>query len=112
MSPSRQVGDLLKDWRKVNISSTRAQSKLIIIGSRNFELHNSGTGCLRCKKVHKTCTLLCSYVRNYCYSHHQKSGGERRCYMIENFTVPKKPRTTAAGEWYIERSIYLERRIM
>ena len=29
-----QIGDLLKDWRRVNVSFTRAQSKLIIIGSR------------------------------------------------------------------------------
>ncbi|KIJ63491.1 hypothetical protein HYDPIDRAFT_175890 [Hydnomerulius pinastri MD-312] len=29
-----QVGDLLKDWRRINVSFTRAQSKLIIIGSR------------------------------------------------------------------------------
>ncbi|KAF9222302.1 Dna2-domain-containing protein [Gyrodon lividus] len=29
-----QVGDLLKDWRRVNVSFTRAQSKLIVVGSR------------------------------------------------------------------------------
>lgn len=33
-SPPCQVGDLLKDWRRVNVSFTRAQSKLVIIGSR------------------------------------------------------------------------------
>jgi DNA replication ATP-dependent helicase/nuclease Dna2 len=30
----RQIGDLLKDWRRVNVSFTRARSKLIIFGSR------------------------------------------------------------------------------
>ncbi|KAF9234817.1 Dna2-domain-containing protein [Melanogaster broomeanus] len=29
-----QVGELLKDWRRINVSFTRAQSKLVIIGSR------------------------------------------------------------------------------
>ncbi|EIW80184.1 Dna2-domain-containing protein [Coniophora puteana RWD-64-598 SS2] len=28
------IGDLLKDWRRLNVSFTRAQSKLVIIGSR------------------------------------------------------------------------------
>ncbi|KAF5381699.1 hypothetical protein D9615_005608 [Tricholomella constricta] len=31
---SRNVGDLVKDWRRMNVSFTRARSKLIILGSR------------------------------------------------------------------------------
>jgi DNA replication ATP-dependent helicase Dna2 len=30
----RQIGDLVKDWRRINVSFTRARSKLIIFGSR------------------------------------------------------------------------------
>jgi DNA replication ATP-dependent helicase Dna2 len=33
-NPSRQVGELLKDWRRVNVALTRARSKLVIVGSR------------------------------------------------------------------------------
>lgn len=29
-----QIGDLMKDWRRLNVSFTRARSKLIVIGSR------------------------------------------------------------------------------
>lgn len=29
-----QVGDLIQDWRRINVAMTRARSKLIICGSR------------------------------------------------------------------------------
>ena len=31
----KQVGDLLKDWRRINVSITRAKAKLVIFGSRS-----------------------------------------------------------------------------
>lgn len=31
-----QIGDLLQDWRRLNVAFTRAKSKLIIIGSRKL----------------------------------------------------------------------------
>ena len=34
------VGDLLKDWRRVNVALTRARSKLVVLGSRQT-LHNN-----------------------------------------------------------------------
>lgn len=30
----KQVGDLLRDWRRLNVTFTRAMSKLIVVGSR------------------------------------------------------------------------------
>ena len=30
----QQIGDLLKDWRRINVSFTRARCKLVIVGSR------------------------------------------------------------------------------
>lgn len=34
-NPNRVIGDLLKDWRRINVAFTRAKSKMIIIGSQN-----------------------------------------------------------------------------
>lgn len=34
-NPLQQVGELLSDWRRINVAFTRAQSKLIILGSRS-----------------------------------------------------------------------------
>ena len=33
-NPERYIGELLQDWRRVNVAFTRARSKLIIFGSR------------------------------------------------------------------------------
>lgn len=35
MAADRQIGDLLKDWRRINVSFTRAKAKLVIFGSRS-----------------------------------------------------------------------------
>ena len=40
-SSNNNVGDLLRDWRRVNVALTRAKSKLLIIGSK-ATLANSG----------------------------------------------------------------------
>lgn len=31
---NEQIGELLRDWRRVNVSFTRAKKKLVIFGSR------------------------------------------------------------------------------
>jgi DNA replication ATP-dependent helicase Dna2 len=44
------VGDLLKDWRRINVAITRARSKLVLVGSANtLRAAGDGTGadCLR-----------------------------------------------------------------
>ncbi|KAK1039541.1 DNA replication endonuclease-helicase Dna2 [Friedmanniomyces endolithicus] len=34
------VGELLRDWRRVNVALTRAKSKLVVLGSRKTLVHN------------------------------------------------------------------------
>lgn len=41
---TRCLGDLLKDWRRVNVAVTRARSKLIVVGSRGT-LRGGGVEC-------------------------------------------------------------------
>lgn len=36
------IGDLLKDWRRINVAFTRAKTKLLVVGSRNTL---KGSGC-------------------------------------------------------------------
>ena len=43
---ANNVGELLKDWRRVNVAMTRAKSKLVIVGSLGT-LRNSGNETLR-----------------------------------------------------------------
>jgi DNA replication ATP-dependent helicase Dna2 len=38
---SCSIGDLLKDWRRINVAFTRAKTKLIVVGSKRT-LKNSG----------------------------------------------------------------------
>ncbi|KAJ5972198.1 Dna2/Cas4 domain of unknown function DUF83 [Penicillium vulpinum] len=45
----KNVGELLRDWRRVNVAFTRAQTKLLVVGSRST-LHDGNE-------------LLCKYVR-------------------------------------------------
>ncbi|KAI9801004.1 MAG: hypothetical protein M1825_003538 [Sarcosagium campestre] len=62
------VGDLLKDWRRVNVALTRARSKLLILGSRSTLQGNDLLGKLldlmqRTHKIYKlprrACDLHC-----------------------------------------------------
>ncbi|KAJ3416935.1 Tripartite DNA replication factor [Chytridiales sp. JEL 0842] len=34
-NPKQNIGDLLRDWRRINVALTRAQTKLIILGSKS-----------------------------------------------------------------------------
>lgn len=45
-----QIGDLLKDWRRINVAFTRAKTKLIVVGSRGT-LGGCGEGEMLCKFV-------------------------------------------------------------
>ncbi|KAI6043523.1 Dna2-domain-containing protein [Pisolithus marmoratus] len=104
-----QVGDLLKDWRRVNVSFTRAQSKLIIIGSRRtlgttqllaeflalmdarkwvLTLQEGAQDLHPSLQPHQKLPLSCTAKRT----------GENEDKMVENPTVPKKPRATVAGD--------------
>lgn len=53
------VGELLKDWRRVNVAITRARSKLIVVGSHHT-LANSGVSVLQglCRKVKDSSWLI------------------------------------------------------
>ncbi|KAI9033834.1 AAA domain-containing protein [Phycomyces nitens] len=34
-NPQKQTGDLLKDWKRINVAMTRAKKKMILIGSES-----------------------------------------------------------------------------
>jgi DNA replication ATP-dependent helicase Dna2 len=48
-NPENHVGDLLRDWRRVNVAFTRARTKLLVVGSRSTLRDGN--------------ELLCKYVR-------------------------------------------------
>jgi DNA replication ATP-dependent helicase Dna2 len=48
-NPENHVGDLLRDWRRVNVAFTRARTKLLVVGSRTTLRDGN--------------ELLCKYVR-------------------------------------------------
>ncbi|KAI5995328.1 Dna2-domain-containing protein [Pisolithus orientalis] len=104
-----QVGDLLKDWRRVNVSFTRAQSKLIIIGSRRtlgttklladfLALMDERKWVLTLQEDAQNLHPSLQPLRKLSLSCSTKRVGENEDIMIENLTVPKKPRTTVARD--------------
>jgi DNA replication ATP-dependent helicase Dna2 len=41
---AKNIGELLKDWRRINVAFTRARTKLLVIGSRETLKGNNGSG--------------------------------------------------------------------
>ncbi|KAI6145369.1 Dna2-domain-containing protein [Pisolithus tinctorius] len=104
-----QVGDLLKDWRRVNVSFTRAQSKLIIIGSRRtlgttklladfLVLMDERKWVLTLQEGAQNLHPSLQPLQKLSLSCSTKRAGENEDIMIENLTVPKKPRTAVARD--------------
>ncbi|KAI6100620.1 Dna2-domain-containing protein [Pisolithus sp. B1] len=104
-----QVGDLLKDWRRVNVSFTRAQSKLIIIGSRRtlgttqlltefLALMDERNWTLTLQEGAQNLHPSLQPRQKLLSSYTTKRAGANEGNMIENFTIPKKPRTAATGD--------------
>ena len=70
------VGDLLKDWRRVNVALTRARSKLIILGSR------------RTLKNNDLLSKLLSLVSDRCWSFDlPESADENHCFDFSSQTT-------------------------
>ncbi|KAI5999994.1 Dna2-domain-containing protein [Pisolithus albus] len=104
-----QVGDLLKDWRRVNVSFTRAQSKLIIIGSRRtlgttqllkefLSLMDERNWVLTLPEGAQNLHPSLQPGQKLSPSYSTKRAGVKENDMTENFTVQKKPRTATAGD--------------
>ncbi|KAI6101441.1 Dna2-domain-containing protein [Pisolithus croceorrhizus] len=104
-----QVGDLLKDWRRVNVSFTRAQSKLVIIGSRRtlgttqlltefLALMDERNWTLTLQEGAQNLHPLLQPRQKLLPSYTTKRVGANEGNVIENLTIPKKPRTAATGD--------------
>ncbi|KAI6019257.1 Dna2-domain-containing protein [Pisolithus microcarpus] len=104
-----QVGDLLKDWRRVNVSFTRAQSKLIIIGSRRtlgttqlltefLSLMDERNWVLTLPEGAQNLHPSLQPGQKLSLSYSTKRAGVNENDITENYTVPKKPRTAIAGD--------------